>query len=96
MSGGSLDYAYSKVENIAYDVAQKADSNLHKAFAKHLYIVAEALHDFEWVLSGDCGYGDEVEAIRKVVSPSQEIETAKESAKKLIEELQVLIDSKEK
>lgn len=36
MSGGRLNYAYSKVENIAYDVASNAKSNLHRAFAEHL------------------------------------------------------------
>lgn len=95
MSGGSLNYAYSQVENIAYEVQLRAENNLHRAFAKHLYLVATALHDLEWVLSSDYLRGDEVEAIRKVVSPLQEIETAKESAKELIEELQLLIDSKE-
>ena len=48
MSGGRLNYAYSKVENVAYDVASNAKSNLHRAFAEHLLKVSKALHDLEW------------------------------------------------
>ena len=51
MSGGRLNCAYSKVENIAYDVASNAKSNLHRAFAEHLLKVSKALHDLEWVIS---------------------------------------------
>ena len=90
MSGGSLNYAYSQVESIAYDVLRRADSNLHRAFGKHLLKVAQALHDLEWVLSSDYAIGDEVDAIRGVVTPNEEIESAKEEAKKLIAELEQL------
>jgi hypothetical protein len=34
-----------------------------QAFAAHLDKVADALHDIEWVLSGDTSPGDEFEAI---------------------------------
>lgn len=91
MSGGSLNYAYSQVENIAYDVLRRADTNLHKAFAKHLLKVAKALYALEWVYSSDYSYGDEVEAIREVITRSEEIESAKEEAKKLIAELEEFV-----
>ena len=91
MSGGSLNYAYSRVEDIAQDVLRRSETNLHRAFAKHLFDVAQALHDLEWVLSGDYAYGEESESIRKVVSRNEELETAKEEAKKLIAELEEFV-----
>lgn len=48
MSGGSLDYAYSKVNYIADEVERQATTALQKAFVKHLRDVSEALHDLEW------------------------------------------------
>lgn len=91
MSGGSLNYAYSQVENIAYDVLRRADTNLHKAFAKHLLKVAKALYALEWVYSSDYSPGDEVQAIREVITRNEEIESAKEEAKKLIAELEEFV-----
>lgn len=72
MSGGSLEYAYSKIKYIADDVESQARTPLHKTFASHLRDVASALRDLEWVLSGDYGPGDEVESIRKVVDKTKE------------------------
>ena len=62
MSGGSYDYAYSRIEDLASEI--KPTSPLRKAFRTHLHKVAKACHDIEWVDSGDCGPGDEDEAIR--------------------------------
>lgn len=94
MSGGSLNYAYFQVEDIASDVLRRADTNLHRAFAKHLYKVAKALHDLEWVYSSDYSPGDEVQAIREVITRNEEIESAKEEAKKLIAELDEFVKEK--
>ena len=62
MSGGSYDYAYGKIEDLASDI--RPTSPLRKAFKTHLRKVAKACHDIEWVDSSDCGPGDEDEAIR--------------------------------
>lgn len=67
MSGGSLNYVYSQVEYAASEIAIHATCLEHKAFAKHLLLVAKALHDIEWVLSGDFGPGDDLSAIRKAL-----------------------------
>lgn len=67
MSGGSLDYVYSRVESAASEIAQRATCLEHKAFAAHLLLVARALHDIEWVFSCDFGPGDDLSAIRKVL-----------------------------
>ena len=54
MSGGSYDYLYHKVEEVA-DQLDGDRSPLRRAFAEHLHKVAKALHDIEWVDSGDYG-----------------------------------------
>lgn len=61
MSGGSLNYLYRR---LLYDADFACDTPERKAFAAHLKLVARALHDIEWVDSGDYGPGDENEAIR--------------------------------
>ena len=42
MSGGSLDYAYEKVNDAADAVRRRAETSLHRAFAKHLDRVSAA------------------------------------------------------
>lgn len=89
MSGGSMDYLYCKLEN---DANFRLTTPERKAFAKHLVKVAKALHDIEWVDSGDYGPGDESEAIRDCLAPGMVLEAAidaaHEAAKELREELE--------
>jgi hypothetical protein len=61
MSGGSYNYAYSKIEDLADEIIPT--TQLRKAFKTHLKKVAKACHDIEWVDSCDYGTGDENEAI---------------------------------
>lgn len=78
MSGGSYDYAYRRVEDMADRLAQSRNA-LRRAFAGHLYAVAKAMHDVEWVDSADYAPGAEGEAIEAVLSPGAEIEAAIEA-----------------
>jgi hypothetical protein len=64
MSGGSMDYLYSKIEWFA-DFEENTPER--KAFAEHLKLIVKALHDIEWVDSGDYSPGDENEAIMAVL-----------------------------
>ena len=66
MSGGSLDYVYRKVADAAQTILSRPRNPLHLAFARHLIKVSKALHDLEWVYSGDYSEPDEEEAIRAV------------------------------
>ena len=66
MSGGSLNYAYRDMEDIAIKLCDGTNP-LHKAFGRHLHLVAKALHDVEWALSGDYGDNQEIKAIEKVL-----------------------------
>lgn len=60
MSGGSMDYLYSKIE---HDGDFELNTPLRKRFKDHLSRVCKALHDIEWVDSGDYALGDEDAAI---------------------------------
>jgi hypothetical protein len=88
MSGGSLDYAEYKINDIADMVASRAKTPLHRAFVKHLRDVAKAAHDLEWVFSCDYGEGDEVEALRKVLNKKMELDVAREQAEIALKDLQ--------
>lgn len=83
MSGGSMDYLYSKVQDANFS----EDTVLRRAFRAHLNKVAEALHDIEWVDSCDYGKGDEEKAIRAVLGATATLEQALMDAKKVKAEL---------
>lgn len=93
MSGGSYDYAYSKIESLAEDVERWARDpntkgrNLRLAFARHLRKVAKAAYELEWADSGDTGWPDPVEHIRAVISPADEIQAATDNAKAALADL---------
>ena len=75
MSGGSWNYVYRLVQDAAANMADDRSDHhgtgtLRRAFAKHLTLVAEALHDIEWVDSFDDSPGDEVKAIRAALGPA--------------------------
>lgn len=63
MSGGSYDYIYLKIEGI--ELSNTATCKYRASFQKLLKLVANAMHDIEWVDSGDYGKGDEIDAIKK-------------------------------
>lgn len=66
MSGGHYNYSYRHTSDMAQELGESADP-LRKRFAQHLRLVANAMHDIEWVDSGDYPHGGEYEAIRKVI-----------------------------
>lgn len=86
MSGGSWDYFYRKVGDVALKLKLEK-CVLRKAFGEHLLLVARALHDIEWVDSGDYGNGDELEAIENVLGDNFDeivLSELKSEAKELI------------
>jgi len=76
MSGGSYDYAYHRVNDVADTVevrlveAERDPSSNALAerrwFVEHLRLVAKAMRDVELVDSSDYSPGDELEAIAKL------------------------------
>ena len=89
MSGGSMNYLYSRLE---YDATFHTNTPERAALKKHLEKVSQALHDIEWVDSGDYGPGDEEAAIRACIGDgavlSAAIELANEAANTLRTELE--------
>jgi hypothetical protein len=80
MSGGALNYAYHHIDDITADIVKQATRFEHRALATHLIKVAKALHDLEWVLSGDYAEGDEIPAINEVLRASDVLDAAREQA----------------
>lgn len=81
MSGGSLDYVYTRVEEAADRITP--DTALRRAFIKHLKLVSQALYEIEWAQSGDTSPGneDELKAIRACLHPGAPIATLIDEAK---------------
>ena len=93
MSGGSMNYLYSKLLHVA---TFATDTPERKAFRKHLLKVAEALHDIEWVDSCDKCKGDENAAIRACLQPDAVLWALVEQAKDVMAALRVEIERVEK
>jgi uncharacterized cysteine cluster protein YcgN (CxxCxxCC family) len=64
MSGGSYDYVCHKIADIT--IEKTRDNKKRLLFQKLLKLVAEAMHDIEWVDSCDYGEGDENKALDAV------------------------------
>ncbi len=94
MSGGSYQYAYNRIEELADEI--RPTTPLRRAFKTHLRKVAAACHDIEWVDSSDCSLGDEDAAIRKCLGkdgPALVIAEAVAEAVRVRSELDAAIES---
>jgi hypothetical protein len=69
MSGGSMNYLSSRVESAEF----REDTPLRRAFREHLLRVAKALHEIEWVDSGDSSPGRDEDAILACLGPHAEL-----------------------
>lgn len=76
-----MNYLYSKIE---CDANFRCDTPLRKAFRKHLEKVTQALHDIEWVDSGDYGAGQEEEAINACLAKGDVLQAAIDEVEKSI------------
>jgi hypothetical protein len=79
-----MNYLYSKLD---YDATFHTNTPERRAFKEHLVKVAKALHDIEWVDSGDYRTGDENAAIRACLSSEQLLESVIEQAKEALTNL---------
>lgn len=89
MSGGSMNYLAHRIES---DMTFYVNTPERNAFYEHMQKIIKALHDIEWVDSGDMSPGDENKAIMECISESDVIMTMILQAKKVSEELQAKID----
>ena len=87
MSGGSMDYLYSRVEDATFHT----DSPERKAFRKHLFLVAKALKSIEWNDSGD-GDDDEVKNIMACISHADVLKAVIEEGYKVQGELNRILE----
>ena len=88
MSGGSLDYVYSRVEDAARTLMATAQDEVQRAFAKHLFEVSNALYCAEYVLSGDSEKGSDHKAILRVITPAAVLASLIDDAEKTQAQLQ--------
>ena len=65
MSGGSFDYLYMKVEEMADEIIPPARTKDELEFAYLLNEISALMHDLEWVYSGDYSIGEFQEKYRK-------------------------------
>lgn len=79
-----MNYLYSKLE---YDGTFDINTPERRAFKEHLALVAKALHDIEWVDSGDYGPGDENKAIRACLAKTKVLEAPIQHAEETLQEL---------
>lgn len=83
MSGGSWNYAFRQVEDLARQLSAEHDP-LRRAFGHHLQKCADALKAIEWHDSADWGVEKETEALRAVVTPDMEADAAADRLVKCI------------
>lgn len=84
-----MNYLYSRLD---YDATFHTNTPERRAFKEHLVKVAKALHDIEWVDSGDFGPGDENAAIRACLSSEQLLEFVIERAEEAMQNLRAEIE----
>jgi hypothetical protein len=95
VSGGSYDYAYSRIEELADRIrpdgsCSAAPPTLRKAFAEHLRTVAKACRAIEWNDSCD-GDDNETALIVSVLGKGAEVAQALKDAKVACEALDAAI-----
>ncbi|MDY6845289.1 MAG: hypothetical protein SVW57_14520 [Thermodesulfobacteriota bacterium] len=89
MSGGSYEYLCYKIEEATRKLRQSKNP-LRRAFGEKLQLFATAMHDIEWVDSGDYGTGEDEKAIKLALGENSDALTLKEvleSAREIKEQL---------
>jgi len=92
MSGGSYNYLHRLVTEAAKTLNDLHQPLYRRAFAKHLFKIASALHDIEWVDSSDMGDGDDKEAIMNCISTQDVLKEAIANAEYAKENLEEILD----
>lgn len=88
MSGGALDYAYMRVQDVIQQIP--SDTLERRTFKAHLMNVAAALKAIEWNMSGD-GDDDENKLILNCVSRRLVFDTQIEEGKRVLLDLHQLL-----
>lgn len=80
MSGGSWDYFYSKLEDVAVRLKCE-DTPLRRAFGTHLIACSAALKAIEWSDSGDTEMGSDEALIEAALGKNKDALVLKEAIK---------------
>lgn len=91
MSGGSYNYAFRAVEEMADMMATRHMSPSRRALHRHLLLVAAAMRAVEWNDSGDGA--DEETAIARVVTRADVLDASREHLTQAIEEAQRVLST---
>lgn len=91
MSGGSYEYLYHKMDDAGMALMAKHQPAYRRAFGELMMKCAKAMHDVEWVDSGDMGRGDDEEAIMECIQFTDVLRVTVEDAIDTMKELAVLI-----
>lgn len=99
MSGGSLNYFYQEVSDAAALIREKntnyqGNDPVINAFADHLVKVSEALHDVEWVFSGDYSVDQCHESISKCLSSDHTQDMIKRHEREIMALEQLIVSHK--
>ena len=87
MSGGSFNYAYRKVEEMAESLHDKQSRPDLKAFANHLDLVAKTMKAIEWWFSGDSNAEEAVKLMAQVIHPANPTIEAVKALKEAIDNI---------
>lgn len=98
MSGGSYDYMYGRIEELAEQVKSRATGGpvdqrpLRLAFATLLLRVSKAAFELEWADSGDTDYEESARPVlQELLAPSLELDAAVQMAKEARDALMVAL-----
>lgn len=93
MSGGHYDYACYMFGDFVEEFKKNLNNDpLRIAFCEHLEKIGKAMHDIEWVDSGDYGAGDEHESIKACLLPTGLDETVKHNLRIMAQKLAQIAD----
>ncbi len=92
MSGGSWNYAYRHLEELAESLRESRQPE-RRALGKRMSLMAQAAHDIEWVDSGDLSPGDDLPAINTALGKHAPAEAANAAIEGARETLRVLSDA---
>lgn len=74
MSGGSYDYAFQKLEDLAGSIVKRRDNKITRLrVSKLLKELADICHDIEWIDSGDYGDDDWVNVEGKLKNLTEKV-----------------------
>lgn len=92
MSGGSLNYKFNELHELASMINNQSECSLEKAFSAHLDKCAEAAKALEWYYSCDSGNEKAHKLIGEIITPTELKAVIKKELDQLSDDLKKLED----